>query len=300
MRKVALSVGINNYTGWVNDLEQCVNDMNNVNERLALCGYEAYCIQDQNATYQSVKQMLESCIAELAPGDWFVFSYSGHGSYQLDVSGDEIDGFDEVICLHDRDMPDDDLRQILSKIPQGVLAAIIMDCCFSGTNSRVMVRGTVRNVRFRPPLEPIPFFVKKKKAFLTEETMNHVLLAACTDEQYSYEDDEGGAFTNALLKVLDRPLDSPISFEQFAVEIKKHLPTDDFPQDPQVEGSSENRQKLMPFFYHEVEQPDEPPGDEPDQPPAPDEPGSGIGCLPAVAGFFGVLLLIIYIVYFGG
>ena len=46
-----------------------------------------------------------------------VIWYSGHGSYDYDQNGDEIDGYDEVICLHNGNLVDDDINTILQKIP---------------------------------------------------------------------------------------------------------------------------------------------------------------------------------------
>jgi hypothetical protein len=44
--------------------------------------------------------------------------YSGHGSYTYDVNGDEGDGQDEVICLYDGNLLDDEINVILQKIPK--------------------------------------------------------------------------------------------------------------------------------------------------------------------------------------
>lgn len=42
--------------------------------------------------------------------------YSGHGSYTYDIDGDEGDGQDEVICLYNGNLLDDDINDLLLKI----------------------------------------------------------------------------------------------------------------------------------------------------------------------------------------
>nr|XP_027106262.1 metacaspase-1-like isoform X2 [Coffea arabica] len=71
-------------------------------------------------------------------GDSLVFSFSGHGTQQLDLDGDEIDGFDEAICPLDFETAgiiiDNDInKMIVEPLTQGVTLHAIIDACHSGT-----------------------------------------------------------------------------------------------------------------------------------------------------------------------
>jgi hypothetical protein len=71
-------------------------------------------------------------------GDCLVFTYSGHGSWKKDKSGDEVDGKDEELVPIDYevsgDIVDDYINKILvSKVPKGVNLVCIIDACHSNT-----------------------------------------------------------------------------------------------------------------------------------------------------------------------
>lgn len=72
------------------------------------------------------------------PGDSLVFHYSGHGSQLLNFSGDEMDGYDEVLCPLDYETKgtilDDEINATLVRpLPGGVMLHAIIDACHSGT-----------------------------------------------------------------------------------------------------------------------------------------------------------------------
>jgi hypothetical protein len=192
-----------------------------------------------------------------------VFFYSGHGSYALDLDGDETDGWDEVICLYDEDFLDDDFRKILNKIPTGVSMTIILDCCFGGTGTRFVSTDKFKK-KFRPPKGDIPKTAKRRKSFLADESMPEILLSACSDNEYSYEDENGGVFTRIAINILNSSY--PMTYVKFKEVIDKRLPTRDYPQTPQLEGSVANKGKTM--FGYAAEPEPEPPT--PDPEPEPD------------------------------
>lgn len=65
------------------------------------------------------------------------FSFSGHGFNAPDKSGDETDGYDEIIWTSDRkDLTDDEFYSLfVSKLPSGTNAFVLIDSCNSGTFS---------------------------------------------------------------------------------------------------------------------------------------------------------------------
>lgn len=83
---------------------------------------------------KALKWLVESCQA----GDSLVFYYTGHGSKERDFDGDEIDGFDEVLCPVDYQsagkITDDEINAIIVRpLPPGAKLHGIIDSCFSGT-----------------------------------------------------------------------------------------------------------------------------------------------------------------------
>lgn len=81
-----------------------------------------------------MRWLVEDC----RPGDSLVFHYSGHGSQEEDIDGDEIDGYDETICPLDYKtngmIIDDEINYtIVRPLPRGVKLHAIIDACHSGT-----------------------------------------------------------------------------------------------------------------------------------------------------------------------
>ena len=67
-----------------------------------------------------------------------VFHFSGHGTQEMNMYGDEIDGFDEAICPVDYEeqgkILDDEINAaIVRPLPRGAKLHAIIDACYSGT-----------------------------------------------------------------------------------------------------------------------------------------------------------------------
>lgn len=149
MAEKALLAGINNYK-WISDLRGCVNDVRTV-ERLLMEEYglsfgSIRVVTDQEVTKERIEQEWRWLIDGAQSGDHLLFHFSGHGSYIADEDGDEDDGADELLCLYDMDFDDnrtflldDDLYQLTRNVPEGVGLTMTLDCCHSGTATRLLV-----------------------------------------------------------------------------------------------------------------------------------------------------------------
>ena len=149
MADKALLLGINQYQR-VSDLRGCVNDVHSIQTLLTgVFGFAAENVHtrtNEKVTKKVIQKQWKWLLSSASPGDRLVFHFSGHGSYTADEDGDETDdGVDELICLYDMDwdnrdsyLLDDDLREMASRIPQGVDLTILLDCCHSGTATRVL------------------------------------------------------------------------------------------------------------------------------------------------------------------
>ena len=89
-------------------------------------------------TKYNIQMALRWLIEGCRSGDSLVFHFSGHGTQELDLNMDEIDGYDEAICPvdyeHQGKILDDEINAtIVWPLPHGAKLHAIMDACHSGT-----------------------------------------------------------------------------------------------------------------------------------------------------------------------
>jgi hypothetical protein len=144
----ACMIGIN-YEGTSAALSGCINDVENMTDKLKSLGFSAekeenmmYLTEeekeDRHPTKQNILDAMEWLVADAKAGDVLWFHFSGHGSQQRDYTGEEKDGTDENIVPLDYNrrgcIQDDDLNNILvDKVPEGATLYAVFDCCHSGT-----------------------------------------------------------------------------------------------------------------------------------------------------------------------
>ncbi|KAI7903393.1 peptidase C14, caspase domain-containing protein [Cokeromyces recurvatus] len=150
-KKRALLVGIN-YTGTNNELNGCINDVENIkNFIISLYGFreEDMVILTDNQEEERFRPTRSNIIAAMQwlvhdaeADDSFFFHYSGHGGRVADVHSDEDDGFDETIYPVDFEkyegdsgqITDDEMHNLLVKpLPAKCRLTCIFDSCHSGT-----------------------------------------------------------------------------------------------------------------------------------------------------------------------
>jgi len=168
----------------------CTIDAGNIHQLAQAC-----CIQDlqvmlnEDCTKQNVQAKIREVGARCAPGDVFIYYYSGHGTEVKDTNGDEVDGMDEAFCFVTPDgqitlescMVDDDFAKLMTEaIPADVLVLVLTDCCHSGTICDFSAPGW-----------------KEHKA---------VSIAGCLDSQTSGDIGKGGIMTHSLLLAVDKLL----------------------------------------------------------------------------------------------
>jgi hypothetical protein len=208
--KVAVCIGVNKYSKPYPSLTKCVSDAKAWQALLTPMGFKCTMLLDLIATKAKIISTLTSVIANnRIPGSVIVITNSSHGSQVRDISGDEADGWDEVICSCDwpKYVSDDDLRTIFSKLASGVMLTVFLDCCHSGTGSRTMevLPDSVLAVRSLPPLvedRPNKGIVTTFRGLVEVPTLNHVLVAGCKDSEVSYELNIGGAFTYYTIQAI--------------------------------------------------------------------------------------------------
>jgi hypothetical protein len=263
--KYALCIGINDYPGTNSDLSGCVNDANDWAKALTKRGFQVGRMLNKNATGKAMRKAMQSIISKAAQGDLVVIQYSGHGSFVPDDDGDEPDGTDECLCPYDIDangpITDDELFDIYSARKSGVKVVVLSDSCHSGTVSKFApittpptIRGRnapKRKVRFLPPAV---FLAKRdaaklgaKRAFRSSSPPGRhaaLLLSGCQDVEYSYDawfnGRPNGAFTFVALRELAK-LTKTSTYAQWHKAIRKALPSQQYPQTPNLYGSTSMR-----------------------------------------------------------
>lgn len=309
MADKALLMGINRYR-FISPLRGCVNDVRNMERLLTeTFGFDRERVRtltDRQVVGHRVKQGMEWLFEDVDPGDRVVLHFAGHGSYTVDLDGDEDDGQDELLCLYDMDwndpdsyLLDDQLREWTQTLPTGVLLTVLLDNCHSGTGTRqirppgsdvpeselpwvdldaslarsVAQRGGARSlaggdvrsllqqtVQAEEPeviarfVQPPPEIVARVAQLArrrsrssgagsrsSEAEMNHILLAACRDDQTAADarinNDFNGAFTFHLCDAIRRA-GGRIKHGQLVSQLRQTLQSGSFSQVPQLEPTT--------------------------------------------------------------
>lgn len=219
-----LCVGINQYSGGVPALNGCVSDAMLWKATLESLGFQITLLTDEAATRHGILTSLQQLVESSRSGDVIVFQYAGHGTQLRDINGDEAmqderDTLDEAFVPVDFGQSaciiDDDIAAITAQLPSGVNLTHFIDCCHSGTISRMMAgartlrQGIPSRSRFvaATPLmeqlnENLRSQLPKNSRAISERAQRDILFSACTSHQTAKEHGTQGDFTKAATQVL--------------------------------------------------------------------------------------------------
>jgi metacaspase-1 len=286
--KRAICIGINNYPGVFNDLKGCVNDARDWSALLQGFGFDVSLMLDSKATAQNVKAALQGLVDVTNAGDIAVFTYSGHGTQVVDRNSDEADPYDEAIFLYDDTVIDDELRIILQGIHPQATLVVISDSCFSGSVTRIAGQKAIP--RFVPPAVSTVGRVARRSFLIPEADMPEILISGCSDSEYSYDAEfngrPNGAMTALAIGVIKQNPD--VTYREFYAGLRALLPSQDYPQTPQLEGSDLNKDRKLfePLAVEPGPVPQPTPSPTPEPVPSPDSPGCLMGALQQIKRFF--------------
>jgi metacaspase-1 len=277
----ALVIGIDKYQIEGANLAGCVNDANDMVNTLIVCGFpptQIHKVTNERATKARVIKELAWLAKGANPGDVLVVYWSGHGSQETDVDGDEPDRIDEMVIPHDFDwsdesthfLDDDFHKELTMKVPKGTRLEFILDTCYSGTGVRsVLVRqGLDRNSRYLPNPDQQHIlntknpdrderrrmgFVKsglEKAKAEDEERDAYAVHTACMAHQVSWELEIDGMVRGAMTYnfcTIMRKREGNISRNEFYQLLRLKMANDGYEQIPTLTCGTDEAYEQFPF-----------------------------------------------------
>jgi len=198
VKREALVIGIGDYAPATrNDLNGIERDVSKIKRLFKSLGFKVTILYDAQA--MKILEYLDRYSEILDSNDYFAFYYSGHGSYEPDESGDELDGRDETLVLSDgeenRHLSDDILNDKFSRIRAKKL--IFIDSCHSGTAFRGLNMGV-------KPKTILPSEVSTRTRGYGRDSISgdFIAFSASQDSEESLATPTGSLFTDTLSKTL--------------------------------------------------------------------------------------------------
>lgn len=219
MSNLSLHIGLNRvdpfaYGGWSGLLQGCHNDALAMAALAQAQGFAPSIMLDAEATTKAVLDALYVFAKQAQSGETVMLTYSGHGGQIPDYSRDEKDGLDETWCLWDTMLSDDDLHRALGEFRKGVRVIVVSDSCHAGTviKSAAMARAVSNVIEGRGTPKAAPTWACREAALSggplpftllprARVKASTVLLAGCQDNQFSWDGEPNGLFTQMLLSV---------------------------------------------------------------------------------------------------
>ena len=282
MAKKALLIGINRYRIPGADLRGCINDVKNL--RAALTTYYGFSSKnvttliDFAATTRAMQASIEKLVRGARKGDVLLLHYSGHGANVPDDDGDEADRRDEILCPTDLDwkkpLRDDWLRKTFDRLrAKPVSLTVIMDCCHSGTNTRLLLPPDAKII---PRYLPNPWDIMavesgralrgkvvgelrrssraaRKRSDAVDADIPELLITGCRDTQTSADAYIGRSYNGALTYHLVQTIKEAkgrLSYRELHARTVTRLSRAGFEQVPQLEGRKATFDR--PFLSPEV------------------------------------------------
>jgi hypothetical protein len=221
----SLHIGLNRvdpagYDGWDGQLTACEADAKDMAAIADKQHFESKMLLTAEATSQAILAEIDAAAADLADGDIFFLTYSGHGGQVPDTNGDETDHYDETWVAYDRQIVDDELYQKFATFSPGVRIAMLSDSCHSGTVAKAMGELGKPHPKVKDPelIKALPAHVQWPAYLAQKETYDKIqdstktfkeadvratvlLISGCQDDQTSADGDRNGLFTGTLLGV---------------------------------------------------------------------------------------------------
>ncbi|MDI3320329.1 caspase family protein [Pinibacter soli] len=270
-------VGINNYLANVNpatcqickdrgikNLNGCLNDVDTISKLfIKYYGFlpeNVTILRDQEASRAAILETFNKLLTKCQKGDFIVFFYSGHGSYEYESANDNQlrtgKGYRNTILSADiakpgvPDFNSAELNKIFSGFTdKGVVLTVITDCCHSATNTRgstIFEADSAREVK--PSLEPGKFISAGAATTRMLGQSNALTIGSCQDNEIASEAQVApkiyyGAFTINFCRSVTEWSQAPIDVLLDRTVSKLRLMNKQ--QTPNIEAARRRRQNLI-------------------------------------------------------
>lgn len=240
MKRRALFVGIDNYTGGIPALSCAQNDALELRNVFADLGYDAHVFR--NAEAHALLDKIDELTSDLTRDDLFLFFFAGHGytdknaqrrlackgdtKFRIQIGADGI-GLDE-------------LRKITN--PAGCRRIFILDACQVMVSTRRASDGEIcRDPFTKRDVEAVSRIAERSD---DESCAPIIVINSCSTGEVAYEFDGHGLFTHALLDVVKSVCNSDAAFDRELVAlVNEHMRKASkgcCSQTPQYYGEEEN------------------------------------------------------------
>lgn len=235
-KKRALCIGINDYPRHQDRLSGCENDARQWGDWFRQAGFDTTILRSAQATRSGIIDAIKRLNAQSEPGDVAVIQYAGHGTQVPDLNGDEKQ--DEALVpvnyASEGLLRDDDLGALCNDFKEGVSLTLVMDCCCSGSISRLFLdKGAPpptgdskpRCIVATQEIIEADLLARKKHSAARFSAnpytgTNEILFAACKSNEYAYETNGSGDFTKHAIRIL-RETGGNLSCKDFMRSIRK-------------------------------------------------------------------------------
>lgn len=176
------------------------------------------------ATRTAILDAMGELIRTSSAGDVLVIQFAGHGTQVRDLDGDEAlgdtPGLDEALCPIDFPdgafVIDDDIAELCERIAEGVNVTFFVDCCHSGTVTRLGVGVDAsghlldERPRFIAATPEMNAAHERYRAQLPARRTasgrlplrREVLFSACRSDEVAWESNGHGDFTTKATSLL--------------------------------------------------------------------------------------------------
>lgn len=277
---LSLHIGLNSvdpkhYAGWDGPLNACEADAEDMETIAKEAGCTPTTLLTAAATREAVIKGIKDAANQLASGDFFFLTYSGHGGQVPDAEDDdgEADFQDETWCLYNGELIDDELRELWSSFKSGVRILVLSDSCHSGSVIRQAYNELARTGVVRQPVtradgreDPVframpddvalrtyrknkQFYRKLAKALPATPSPIAAtvrLISGCQDNQLSMDGAFNGLFTATLLRVWNDGAFQG-NYEQFHKAIVRLMPPTQTPNHMSYGAPNTKYDEQAPF-----------------------------------------------------
>lgn len=218
----ALIVGVGKYADARNNLPGIDLDVANFKraiKRLGVKDSNIKVLSDDKATLSNLKYQMKNWLGNVSKNDKVFFYFSGHGSQLEDKNGDEPDGLDEFLVMHEFKpsgggaLTDDMLGKLLKGIPSQNVYAFV-DACHSGTATKGLKltnrslgeeKGVTKFLKY-PGMPTAKSSASRGVGIRAKSSDNYAALTATQDDELAIATAQGSIFTLGIDKAITKAI----------------------------------------------------------------------------------------------